>query len=154
LRLLLARRVVSRFSVVTRHGGSLLQGFGRLLRFAAVLAWVTVTLNEFRMLRPVWEGGRAVLTHPLAFGRLSITLGSVLLFFVSVYVAMWVAKTVRLVLQDEVLPKMSLPRGVGSSISSLTYYALVFAGLMVALAAAGFEVSQLALVFGALGVGI
>jgi small-conductance mechanosensitive channel len=47
-----------------------------------------------------------------------------------------------------------LPRGVGNSISSLTYYAMVIAGLFVALAAAGFEVSQLAIVVGALSVGI
>jgi len=53
-----------------------------------------------------------------------------------------------------VLPKMDLPRGVGNSISSLSYYALVLIGLMVALAAAGFETSQFALVFGALGIGI
>jgi small-conductance mechanosensitive channel len=39
-------------------------------------------------------------------------------------------------------------------VSSLTYYAVVIAGLFVALAAAGFEVSQLAFVVGALGVGI
>jgi len=49
---------------------------------------------------------------------------------------------------------MSLPRGVANSISSLTYYAMVMLGLMVALAAAGFEVSQLAIVVGALSVGI
>jgi small-conductance mechanosensitive channel len=49
---------------------------------------------------------------------------------------------------------MELPRGVGNSISSLSYYALVLIGLMVALAAAGFEMSQFALIFGALGVGI
>ena len=77
-----------------------------------------------------------------------------LLFLFSVWLAFWVAKTVRLILQDEVLPKMSLPRGVGNSISSLTYYAMVIIGLFVALAAAGFEVSQLAIVVGALGVGI
>ena len=60
----------------------------------------------------------------------------------------------RLVLRDEVLPKMELPRGVDNSISSLSYYALVLIGLMVALAAAGFETSQFAIIFGALGVGI
>ena len=77
-----------------------------------------------------------------------------LLFLFSVWLAFWAAKTVRLILQDEILPKMSLPRGVGNSISSLTYYAMVMFGLVVALAAAGFEVSQLAFVVGALGVGI
>jgi small-conductance mechanosensitive channel len=43
---------------------------------------------------------------------------------------------------------------VANSVSSLTYYAMVLLGLMVALAAAGFEVGQLAIVVGALSVGI
>ncbi|MGI9245965.1 MAG: mechanosensitive ion channel family protein, partial [Steroidobacteraceae bacterium] len=40
------------------------------------------------------------------------------------------------------------------SLATLCFYAVVVAGLMFALAAAGFETSQFALVFGALGVGI
>jgi small-conductance mechanosensitive channel len=154
IRLLLARRALSRFSIVTQHAGPLLHSFTRLLGFAAVVAWVIVVLNEFRIFRPIRDAVSAVLTHELKFGEIALTLGGVLLFFFSVWLAFWVAKTVRVILHDEVLPKMSLPRGVGNSISSLSYYAMVFAGLFVALAAAGFEVSQLAFVVGALGVGI
>jgi small-conductance mechanosensitive channel len=68
--------------------------------------------------------------------------------------AFWIARTVRTLLQDEILGRMSLPRGVANSVSSLTYYALILFGLLVALAAAGFKVSQLAIVVGALSVGI
>jgi len=154
LRLLLARRALSRFSIVTQHAGPLLQSFTRLLSVAALAAWLIVMLNEFRIFRPIRDAVVAVLTHELRFGQISLTLGGVLLFLFSVWLAFWVAKTVRLILQDEVLPKMSLPRGVGNSISSLSYYALVFAGLAVALVAAGFEISQLTIVVGALGLGI
>jgi small-conductance mechanosensitive channel len=154
IRLLLARRALSRFSIVTQHAGPLLQSFTRLLGFAALAAWVLVLLNEFRVFRPIRDAVVATLTHEIRFGQISLTLGGVLLFFFSVWLAFWVAKTVRLILQDEVLPKMSLPRGVGNSISSLSYYALVFAGLAVALVAAGFEMSQLTIVVGALGLGI
>jgi small-conductance mechanosensitive channel len=78
----------------------------------------------------------------------------VLLFFGAIYVAFWVARSMRVILSDELLPKMSLPRGVANSVATLTYYALVLLGLLVALAASGFEVGQFAIVFGALGVGI
>jgi len=154
IRLLLARRALSRFSIVTQHSGPLLDSFTRLLRLSALVAWVVIVLNEFRIYRPIRDEVAGVLTHEFGFGKLSVTLGGVLLFGFSVWLAFWVAKTVRYVLQDEVLPKMSLPRGVANSVSSLTYYAVVIAGLFVALAAAGFEVSQLAFVVGALGVGI
>jgi small-conductance mechanosensitive channel len=154
LRLLLARRAISRFRVVTQHAGPLLHSVTRLLRLAAFAIWVVVVLNEFRVYRPIRDVVAGVLTHELSFGEISLTLGGVLLFGFSVWLAFWAAKTVRYILQDEVLPKMSLPRGVGNSISSLTYYAMVILGLFVALAAAGFEVGQLAIVVGALGVGI
>ena len=154
LRLLLARRAFSRFRVVTQHAGPLLNSVTRLLQLGAAVAWVFVVLNQFRLLRPLRDVATTVLTHRLRFGELSITLGGVLLFLFSVWLAFWAARTVRVILKDEVLPKMSLPRGVGNSISSLTYYAMVMLGLMVALAAAGFEISQLAIVVGALSVGI
>jgi potassium efflux system protein len=154
VRLLLARRAVSRFRIVTQRAGPLLHSLTKLLRVVAAIAWVVIIMNQFRVFRPVYDAVSAVLSHPLKLGQISLTLGGVALFVFSVFLAFWIAKTVRIVLSDEVLPKMSLPRGVANSISSLSYYALVMAGLFVALAAAGFEMSQLAIVVGALGVGI
>jgi len=154
LSLLLARREMTRFRVITQHAGPLLATLNRLVMFGALLAWIIVMLNEFRIARPLFGTAKRILTFPLEAGQVSVTLGSILLFFFSIYVAFWVARTVRVVLRDEVLPKMDLPRGVGNSVSSLSYYGLVLAGLMVALAAAGFETSQFAIVFGALGIGI
>jgi small-conductance mechanosensitive channel len=154
LSLLLARREMTRFRVITQHAGPLLQSVTRLVMLIALLAWVIVVTNEFRVARPIFGTAKAILTHPLEAGQISVTLGSILLFFISIYVAFWLARTVRILLRDEVLPKMDLPRGVDNSVSSLSYYALVLIGLLVALAAAGFEMSQFALVFGALGVGI
>jgi potassium efflux system protein len=154
LRLLMARRSISRFRVVTQHAGPLLQTLTRLLQFAAGVVWLVVAMNSFRVFRPVYGAVRSVLTYSIKFGEISLTPGNVVLFVFSVFLAFWVARTVRVILQDEVLPKMSLPRGVANSVSSLSYYALVLLGLVVALAAAGFEVGQLAFVVGALGVGI
>jgi potassium-dependent mechanosensitive channel len=154
VKLLLSRRVAQRFRIVTEHAGPLLKSVTKLINFAALATWVVVVLNEFRAYRPVSNWLRSVLTYPLEMGQISITLGSVLLFVFSIWVAFWVAKTIRLVLQDEILPKMALPRGVGNSISTLSYYGLLTVGVFIALAAAGFELSQLTIVVGALGVGI
>jgi small-conductance mechanosensitive channel len=154
LALLLARRGRTRFSVVTQHAGPLLHVVGRLVNVVALVSWVLIVLNEFRVYRPIEHWARVLLTYPIGIGAISITLGSVLLFLVSVWVAFWLARTIRVVLRDEVLPKMELPRGVGNSVSTLTYYGVLTIGVMVALAAAGFRLSELAFVVGALGVGI
>jgi potassium efflux system protein len=154
MRLAMARRSVSRFHIVTRHAGPLLQSLSKLLHLAALLIWIVIVMNAFRVFRPVYNVTKTVVTYPLKLGEISLTLWSVILFFFSIYLAFWIARTVRLVLHEEVLPKMPLPRGVANSVSSLSYYALLMAGLVMALAAAGFELDQLAIVVGALGVGI
>jgi potassium-dependent mechanosensitive channel len=150
----MARKLETRFHVVTQRAGPLLQSLGKLLQIGALLVWLVATLNMFRVYRPVADAVRGFLAYPIEVGKISVTAGSVLLFALSVWIAFWVARTIRAVLEDDVLPNMALPRGVGNSISTLSYYAMVTVGLLVALAAAGFETSQFAIVFGALSLGI
>ena len=126
----------------------------RWLGVAAAIAWVALTMQQFRLFRPAYDAVSAVLGHAFEFGELSISLGNIAVFFIAVAIAVLAARTVRYLLRDEVLPRMSLPRGVDNSIASLSYYALLMVGFLVALSAAGFKVSQLAVLFGALGVGI
>jgi small-conductance mechanosensitive channel len=154
VKLLLSRRAALRFRIVTEHAGPLLKSISRLIDYAALVTWLVVVLNEFRAYRPVADWLSGVLTYPLAMGQISITLGSIVLFVFSIWIAFWIAKTIRLILQDEILPKMALPRGVGNSISTLSYYALVTVGIFIALVAAGFELSQLSIIVGALSLGI
>lgn len=126
----------------------------RLLAIAAVAGWLVFALQRFRLFRPVYGLLRDVLTHQFAYGEFSLSLGDVLAFVLAVFIAFWVASLVRVLLRDQVLSRMSLPRGVGNSVSSLAYYALLMVGLLASLSVAGFKVGQLTLLFGALGVGI
>ncbi|MGE3861729.1 MAG: mechanosensitive ion channel domain-containing protein [Burkholderiaceae bacterium] len=126
----------------------------RALTLAAVPGWIAYTLDGFRLLRPASAMAASVLAHDFKFGELSISLGDVLIFGISVLLAFWTARVVRLVLRDSLLDRPALPRGVGNSIASLTYYAVLLLGFLIALSAAGFQVGQLTLVVSALGVGI
>ncbi len=136
------------------QAGSLMQVVSRLFDFGLKLAWLYGTLHAFRILRPLQAWLAAVFAWKLEFGNIAITVGGTVLFVLSVYLSFWVAKTVRGILADDVLPRLSLPRGVANSASTMTYYLLLMLGLVVALAAAGFEVSQLTIVLGALSLGI
>ena len=118
------------------------------------LLWLLSTLEAFRILQPLHDLARRVLDFRASFGDLSISVGNIALFAVATWAALWIAATIRSLLAEDVLPNMALPRGVAHSISSLSYYALAILGLIFALAVAGFELQQLAIVLGALGVGI
>jgi len=151
-RVLFAGPTVSKLA--ERHSASLIPAIVNLGRTVLVGAWLVFTLQSFRVYRPLSTFLASVLTHEFGVGELSLTLGGLAAFAAATWLAFWLAKTIRLVLSEDVLPALSLPRGVGNSISSLSYYTILVLGLLAALAAAGFHVGQLAIVFGALGVGI
>ncbi len=137
-----------------RYSDSLAPAMLNIGRTALVVGWLLYTLQSFRIYRPVSAFVVTVLTHQFKIGELAISLGSLVAFALATWAAFWLAKTIRQVLAEDILPSLSLPRGVGNSVSSLSYYVVLFLGLLAALAAAGFQVGQLTLVFGALGVGI
>ncbi|MBB3180761.1 mechanosensitive ion channel family protein [Variovorax sp. Sphag1AA] len=141
-------------SQVAQGGRSWAQTGAQVGRALLAVAFVVILLQSFRIYRPLSDMLASALNHVFTLGTLSLSLGNVVAFVAAVFVAFWVARVIRQVLQKDVLPSMSLPRGVGNSISSLTYYFLITFGLLTALGLLGFPVGQLAIVFGALGVGI
>jgi potassium-dependent mechanosensitive channel len=154
VKLFLSRGQDTRLGHVAGRVGPLLQASGRVMWAAALLVWLMMTLDVFRILRPVGDWLRQVLNYKFEAGAISVTIAGAVLFFGAAYLAVWAARVVRLLLAENVLPRMSLPRGVDNSIATLSYYALILLGLLAALAVVGFKVSELAFIFGALGVGI
>lgn len=154
LQLLMARPGVNRLRMARERGAPLAQMLRRLLVLASACAWLLYSADRFRILRPLQAALSGVLSYKITLGEITITPGHMLVFVVAVFVSFWAAKAVRLVLREEVLVRMPLPRGVGNSIASLSYYAVLLLGVLVALSAAGLKITQLAFVAGALGVGI
>lgn len=154
LETLLNQNELARYKLLQRHTPALQLVFKRLLVLGATAVWLIYFMERFRILRPLQGFSTAVLDLGIEVGEVSIQISDLLIFMLSAFLAVWVAKAVRKLLMDELPGHAGLPRGVGNSIASLSYYGLLLLGLLVALSAAGFKVSQLTLVFGALGVGI
>ena len=57
-------------------------------------------------------------------------------------------------LDEDVLPRLTLPRGVPAAISTGAHYVILVAGFLIAIGAAGFDLGKFTLLAGALGVGI
>jgi small-conductance mechanosensitive channel len=152
--LLLSTPLARRLRMVEHHGDVVMRYARRLVTFVAAASWLVVTLADFRLMQPVIDDVRAVLAAEARIGQVSLSLGSVLLFVVCVYAAYKFARLVRFVIDEELLSRVGWPRGVGSTVSTLTFYAVAGLGFLVALSAAGVEIGNLAIVAGALGVGI
>lgn len=154
LRAVLGQPELLRYRTIGRHGVVLQAACRRILVFGAAAGWLLYSIDRFRVLRPLQNIGTSVMALGVDVGEVSVDLGDVLAFLFSVWLAFWIARVVRTLLRDELSGHAALPRGVGSSIASLSYYGTLLLGFLVALSAAGFKVSQLTLVFSALGVGI
>ncbi|QKY01478.1 mechanosensitive ion channel [Janthinobacterium lividum] len=154
LRVILSQPQLAGRQLVHRQGPVLQAVFDRFLVLGALIGWLLYSLHRFRLLRPLQGASTTLLGAGIDVGEVSVHVGDVLVFLFASWLAVWIAGAVRRLLREELPSHRTLPRGVGNSIASLSYYGVLILGLLVALSAAGFKVSQLMLVFGALGVGI
>ncbi len=126
----------------------------RVTRLVLFITFLNLLPNILPVLEPVWRFAGGLLTTPVELGSVRLALGDILWFFIGIGLALAVARFVRFVLDEDVLPRMPLAMGAASAASRLIYYALVLVGILFALAASGVELSKLTLVISALGVGI
>jgi small-conductance mechanosensitive channel len=149
--------VLARPAVAARIGPraqAMFPTISRVWRLLLIGAWLVFSLQAFRIYRPLQGAVMAVLSFEIQLGAMRFTPGNLLSLVVAAWAAFWIARSIRSLLAHDILPGLSLAHGVSSSVSTLSYYTVLFIGLFAALAAAGFQVGELALIFGALSVGI
>jgi potassium efflux system protein len=143
-----------RLHVIRENRATLTRRVTRLVVAAGVFVWIWLTLGFFRVLQPTLARVEAVLTASVTLGSWHFTAGGILVFFALFVATILVAGAVRVVLRQDVLARVSLGRGVPEAVSSLAYYFVLALGVVFAAGAAGMNFNRLALIAGALGVGI
>jgi small-conductance mechanosensitive channel len=140
---------------MVQHHGALLQRRGsQALRGLAVGTWAYFTLDALGLMSRIWSAGIVVLEARYVRGSFSLSLGDVAVFVLTIGAAFAVASVVRFVLQEDVYPRIWLPRGVSYAVSTLIRYGIILAGFVVAILVLGVNLDRVTLVAGALGVGI
>ncbi len=126
----------------------------KLLGVGAALWWVVIILRNFQLLdlATAWVG--IILSAGIERGTISIDVGDVLAFGFTIVAAVYASRLIRFVLQEDVLSRMRLPRGVPGAVNMLVHYAILLVGFTLAIAAAGIDLSRLAILAGAFGVGL
>lgn len=139
---------------IKRHYTLMERQFRRILFWFILIIWITHSLRGFTVSEFVFRSLTELLRREWQFGSITLTLGSIVWFVLSVWIAVIISRMLRFFLENDVLSRLGLPRGVPSTISMMLHYGIVSLGFLVALAALGIELSQLSIVIGALGVGI
>jgi len=140
--------------IVERHRELLQHRIYRVLLWAVVLAWLTRYLAYLGLLDPAWSLVQAALSTRLERGTISISVGGVVEFIFTVWVAYLLSAFIRFILEEDFYPRMNITPGISYATSSLLNYIILALGFIVALGAVGVDFSKVTLLAGAFGVGL
>jgi potassium-dependent mechanosensitive channel len=145
---------LARFQMVEHHRHLLERRIRGVLRWAAAGVWVVRSLDNVGIYQPARSLGAAVLETNLGRGAIQISVGNLLEFVLTLWLAYLVSTFVRFVLSEEVYPRTQLTRGLSYAISSLLNYVIIALGFILALGILGLDLTRLTVLAGAFGVGL
>jgi potassium efflux system protein len=140
--------------MVQHHCKLLERRIYRVLVLGAVAAWLGRILDYIGLFQPALSLGKAVLAAKLERGAISISVGDVLAFVLTVWVSYLLSRFLRFVLQEDVYPRMGIARGLSFAISSLLHYVILALGFVVGMGLLGVNLTKVTVLAGAFGVGI
>ena len=126
----------------------------RLIVGCAALLWLNIDLYLFAAHDAVMQALNSFLEYPIGFGKVHITLGGTLSLVFFLLLGYVIANIAKFVLEEILLPKLSLRGGLGYAISRVTYYVLLVGIFFGAMANAGVELNKFTMITGAVGLGV
>jgi len=154
LRVLFETPAARSLHLIEAYSEPIRRRLGWAIRLAAFAWWLWAVTDLFLVRDGVASAVRALLFTEGTVGQITLSLGGVLAFALTLWVSVKLARWTEIVLEEGVLRRVRLPRGAAGTISTMARYGVLTLGFLAAASAAGFQVSQLAFMFGALGVGI
>jgi len=147
-------RPISQLGMVRHYRPLLRRRIQRGLRWIAVLLWALYTLEQLSIRTSIIDYLRAALNAQLQVGSLSISLGNVLAFLLTVWLAFLLSRFVRFIMEEDIYPRANLARGLPYAISTMLHYVILLIGFFFAVAAMGIDMTKFTILAGAFGVGL
>jgi small-conductance mechanosensitive channel len=150
----LRTRPLAYLRLVQRRRALLEERARRVLRGLAIAGWALAMLGTLGLYLKARDAIGAALAAGISRGNLSLTVGDVMAFGVTVWLAFLVSRLARFVLEEDVYPRISLARGIPNTVSTLLHYTILLLGFIFAVAAMGVDLNRVTILVGAFGVGI
>jgi small-conductance mechanosensitive channel len=125
-----------------------------LLNGIAAGSWIILILKNFRILNSIFSSLKSIVTAKISIGSATFSLDGFLIFFVVIYVSVILSKIIRIVLEEDVLNRVPLSKGLPHTIAMMVRYSLITAGFFLAVNAAGIPIDKFTIILGAMSVGI
>ena len=126
----------------------------RIVNSIAIIFWVSTMLTTLNIHKVFVSGVTSFFTDEIRVGSASFTLWDIVIFFLVIWLSIVVAKMIRILLEEDILNKLRLGKGVPHTIAMMVRYSIITVGVLLAVTAAGVPVDNLTVMFGAFGVGI
>ena len=152
--ILLRSQLAPSIESVRLHIDQILAGISRSFAVFFFFVWLYASLNFFTIRSEVFDRVSQVLSASISAGRISLSLGDVLVFLLTLFLGITAAKVIRVLLREDIIPRFSPKRGLPSAVSTLIYYGLVTVVFFLALSAGGAEFSKFTVMTGAFGLGV
>jgi potassium-dependent mechanosensitive channel len=149
----LRSRPLASLGMVQRHQTLLLKRIARLIRAAAIVTWVLLSLSAFSLREAVISRTMALLNADVGVRWVHISLGAVVAFVVTIWITLFLSRFLRFLLKEEVYDRFHLARGPAYAVSTLVHYVVLLVGFYIAIAALGADMTKFAILAGAFGVG-
>ncbi|MBL7112496.1 MAG: mechanosensitive ion channel [Bacteroidales bacterium] len=145
---------LQRLNVVKQYHESIYSWFVKVVNLASWIFWLVFTFKLFNIWQAIYQGIKGFLTYEIGIGSLHVSLWDLIVFLFILWLTFWISRIVRIIVEGEVTSRIKMKRGVPGAISLILRIVIITIGLMVAFAATGLEMDKLAILIGALGVGI
>lgn len=132
----------------------MLAGLRRLLIVVAGFAWVWMMFDTLGLRDRVQRAALWVYQAGMQIGPISLRIGDLVVLALACWLPARISRLTRLVLEEEVYRRVTLPGGLANAISTTAHYLLIVAGALIGLAAIGVDMTKLTILVGALTVGI
>jgi small-conductance mechanosensitive channel len=123
-------------------------------RFVCGAILLFTFLDSFHLAESVSRMITSLFNESVTIGTLDLSLSSVVAFIAALWIGVLLSRFIRFILQEDIYPRVQLPRGVPGALTMLVRYSIITLAFLFALAAAGIEIGNFAIIAGALGVGI
>lgn len=118
------------------------------------IIWSILTLTQFALWKGVYSIISGIFGYSIKIGTTHFTLASVIVFVLVIWITIWLSRITKIVIEGEIAPRVKMKRGVPGAVTLILRIAIITAGFLFAVAAAGVEMDKLTILLGALGVGI
>jgi potassium efflux system protein len=143
-----------RLAMVRLHRTALARWVPRVVQWAGFLIWLGATLELMGVRRWINQQFAALLDFSIVGGSGEITLGRVLSFWAILAAGFAFSTSLRFVLREELLKRVSMKRGIPELISTSLHYLLLLLVFLFAVNAGGLALNKFTVITGALGVGV